>query len=298
MDYIIYTDSAADMPHEAYSKYNIKVISMDYMLNGKSITFHTEAENHDQLCDELFEAQKSGADVHTSQITPFHYVEQWEPEVKQGNQILYLAFSSGMSATYQNAVQAAQMLKEDYPDSVIRVVDSKAATAGQGVLVYTAALNKEKGMSLEENAQWLEEHVPYLCHRFVVGDLDYLHKGGRVSKTVAIVGGMLNIKPSIIIKDDGQLEVVGKTRGTIKAMKSLVENYKSEMGVPDVPKVVYISHSSMYETAEKLKKMVLEVAEEGTQVEIINQSPIIGVHTGPEFFSVCGWGFHRKIVKG
>ena len=292
--YLIYTDSAADIPQEIYAKYDIRIIPMDYVVNEKLMTFYTERADHDQICDSLYRAQREGADVHTSQITPFRYTEIWTKELEEGQDILYLSFSSGMSATWQNAVMAAEELKENYPDRTIRVIDSLSATGGQGVLTYTAAINREKGMSLEENAAWLEANAKYMCHRFTVGDLDYLHKGGRISGAAALVGGLLNIKPVLIIDDEGKLEVVSKCRGKHAALKMMVKSYQTEQGVPDVPKHVFITHSGLYEEAEKLKEMVEAVAEAQTQVYTICQTPIIGSHTGPDFLSVCGFGYHRK----
>lgn len=295
--YLLYTDSAADLPSSVYEKYDIRIIPMDYELNGETHCFRTDAPDHNEACDRLYEAQRAGADVHTSQITPFRYLESWKPLLEEGHDILYICFSSGMSATYDNAVQAVNMLKEDFPERTIEVVDSLAATGGQGLLTEVAAIKRAEGLTLAENAAWLREKVPYICHRFTVGDLDYLHRGGRVSAAVAIVGGLLNIKPLLIIDEDGKLENVAKARGTNAALKGLVRSYQHEMGVPDVPKIIYITHSSLYEKAEGLKNMVRLVAGDDTRIEVIPMTPIIGVHTGPDFFAVCGWGFHRTESK-
>lgn len=292
--YLIYTDSAADLPAHIYNEYDLRIIPMDYIVNGKEITFHTESPDHDTYCDKLFEAQRAGADVHTSQITAFNYIEAWTPELEEGHDILYLSFSSGMSSTYDNACMAASQLMEEYPGRKIIVVDTRAATQGQGIFVHSALINRANGMTMEENEAWLIEKRPYLCHRFMVGDLHYLKKGGRVSAAAAAIGSVLNIKPLIIIDDDGKLEVVAKVRGQKLAVNKLIQTYKKEMGVPDVPKLVYVGHTSLYEEAEEIKKRIEEFAEEGTIVETLNLSPIIGSHIGPSFFSVCGWGFHRK----
>lgn len=293
-DYLIYTDSAADLPAHVYNEYDLRIVPMEYVVNGQEYTFYTNSPDHDKICDSLFAAQKENADVHTSQITPFNYIEAWEDDLKAGNDILYLSFSSSMSATYDNALSAANQLKEDYPDCKIIVVDTLSATQGQGVLVHSALINRKSGMTIEENAAWLVEKRKYICHRFMAGDLNYLHKGGRVSAASAIVGSMLSIKPLLIINDEGKLDVVAKARGEKIAVKKLIDGYRKEMGVPDVPKLVYIGHTSRYEEAEQIKKKIEEIAEPGTVVETVNLSPIIGSHVGPSFFSICGWGFHRK----
>ncbi len=294
-NYLIYTDSSADLPRHIYEEYDLRIIPMEYVVNGKTFTCHTESPDHDKHCDELFEAQRNGAEVHTSQITPFNYVEAWTPELEAGNDILYLCMSSGLTATFDNVQVAADQLREEFPDRKLILVDTLSATQGQGIMATVALMNRAAGMGIEENAAWLEEKKKYMCHRFMVGDLNYLHKGGRVSGAVAVVGTMLNIKPILIINDEGKLDVVAKVRGQKAAVKKLVDSYKKEMGVPDVPKIVYIGHTSYYEEVQNVKKMVEEVAEPGTIVECVNLGPIIGAHIGPSFFSICGWGFHRKI---
>jgi DegV family protein with EDD domain len=293
-NYLVFTDSAADFPRSLVEKYDLRVVPMDYVLNGESVTFHSESPDRNDFCDRLYAAQREGADVQTSQIVPYRYVETWTPELEAGHDILYLSFSSGMSATYDNAVSAAQQLMEDYPDRKIRVVDSLAATTGEGLVAYTAVLNREKGMTLDENADWMKDHMKYIRHVFTVGDLNYLHKGGRVSAAVAVIGTMLNIKPLLIINSAGKLDVVGKSRGHNQALKSLISGLKARWkdgGVPDMPKAIFIGHSSLYEDVEKLKKMVREEVGDDVEIETMCESPIIGVHTGPEFFCVCFWGF-------
>lgn len=291
--YLLYTDSAADMPQSAYQEFDIRIIPMDYMLNGESVTFYTERPDHDEQCDRLFEMLKQGAEVHTSQITPYRYIENWTPVLEEGHDILYLCFSSGMSATYENALTAVRTLREDFPDRRIEVVDTLAATAGQGMLTYTAALNRAKGMSLDENAAWINEHKLNLCHYFTVGDLDFLHRGGRVSAATALVGGMLNIKPMLIIGNDGKLQVIAKARGQNSALKNLVRYTQKEFGIEGVPDLIYICHSSLYDKAEDLKNMIRMVLGDGIRIEMMTETPIIGVHTGPEFFAVLSYGKKR-----
>jgi len=296
--YLIITDSAVDMPQHYYNDYeDIKVIPMDYTLNGKSYTCRNELPDHDERCDELFAALRAGGDIHTSQITPFNFSEFWRPYLEEGRDILYISFSSGLSSTCGNAEMAAEELREEFPDRKLYVIDSLSATQGQGVFIIAALKNRAAGMTIEENAAWLKEKAIFVCHRFMVGDLNYLHKGGRVSSAVAIIGSALKIKPILIINDEGKLDVVAKARGEKLAIKKLVDGYAKEQGVPDVPKHVIIGHTSLYEQAEEIKKMIEDVAEEGTIVETANLGPIIGAHIGPSFFSICGWGFHRAESK-
>ena len=292
--YLIYTDAAADMPGRIFEEYDLRTVPMRYTLNGKEIVFDTASPEHDKLCDEFFEALKNGGDAMTSQITQYDFIEVFRPDMEAGNDILYICFSSGISGTYNNACLAAEELNERYPYSRIVVLDSLSATQGLGLLVHAALMNRANGMSLDENAAWLTEKRLNLCHRFVVGDLHHLHKGGRVSSAAAIVGSMLQVKPILIIGDDGRLEVVEKARGMKRAQKRLLEAYKKEEGVPDVPKLIYVGHTSLYSEVEAFCETIRAAVDEETVVEPVNLSPIIATHVGPEFFSLCGWGFHRK----
>ena len=293
-NYLIYTDSAADLPVSAYEEYDIRIIPMTYLLDGESITFYTNSDTREATCTALYERLRKGADVHTSQITPYTYIDIWEKELQSGSDILYLAFSSGMSATYENALQAAEMLLEKYPDRRIEVVDSLAGTAGQGLLTYTAAMRRAGGSSLDDNAAWLKENAVHMCHFFTVGDLDFLHRGGRVSAAVALIGGMLNVKPLLIIADDGKLEVISKSRGQNAALKALVQNMVKRFGSPDYPDIIYMVHSGMGEKADQLRDMVRAAVGEKTRIECLTETPILGVHTGPEFFALCFFGSQRK----
>ncbi|MDO4619390.1 MAG: DegV family protein [Lachnospiraceae bacterium] len=286
--YLIYTDSAADIPHHYYKDYDIRIVPMDYLVDGVSSTFHTEAPDHDALCEKICEDLRRGADVHTSQVTPFRFVEYWTPMLEEGHDILYVAFSSGLSSTYNNACSAAMQLKESFPDRTIRVVDSLGATSSHGLAAATAALNRESGMDINANADWLENHIKNLSLFFSVGDLDYLHRGGRVSGAVALIGGKLNLKPVFMIDDEGKLKMTGTARGTNSAFKNLIKSTVNGQGVEDVPKLIFLAHAAQYDKAERLAELLRE-ALPGTVVETVCESPIIAVHTGPEFFAVGCW---------
>lgn len=295
--YLIYTDAAADLPYSEVEKYDLRTVPMEYSLDGKEFSFDTGSPDHDKICDEFFAALKNGSESKTTQINPYNYVELWTPVLKEGNDILYLCFSSGLSGTYNNACNAAQMLKDEFPERKIVVVDTLAATMGQGIYVRAALWNRANGMSIEENEAWLIKKRENLCHRFMVGDLNYLHKGGRLSAAAAVVGGMLRIKPLLIIDDEGKLQVCAKARGTKIAVKRLIDDYLKEAGVEDVPAIIHVGHTSLYEEAEMIKKEVGKVVPEDTVIDIVNMGPIIGTHVGPELLAVCGWGFHRLSEK-
>ena len=293
--YLVYGDSAADMPAHYYQEYDIRIIPMEYMLNGVQNLFYTSDPEHDEICKKLYEAEKIGADVSTTQITPYNYIEHWTPELEAGNDILYVCFSSGMSATYDNVLMAIEQLKEDFPERKIEAVDSLSGTAGQGLMTLMAAVNKEeKGMTLEENAAWLRNAAKYICHRFIVGDLNYLHKGGRVSKTAAVVGTMLNVRPGIIIGEDGALDVVSKTRGTKAAINKIVDASKRQWGVEGLPEIIFCNYCANTDEVPYFKEKLEEAFGPEVRIEFVALGPILAVHVGPSILSVCTWGKVKK----
>ncbi len=293
-DYLIYTDSAADMPAHVYDEYDVRIIPMEYIVNGEVRIFYTNSPDHDKECDRLFEEQRADADVSTTQINPYVYVEAWTEELRAGNDILYICFSSGISSTYNNCVTAANQLREEFPERKIHVIDSVCCTQGQGVLVYSALLNREKGMSVDENAAWIEEKKPFMGHRFMVGDLHYLKKGGRVSAASAAIGSMLSIKPLLLMNEEGTLEVYDKPRGQKLAIKRLIDGHVKARGVEDVPDVIYVGHASHYDEVQNVIKQLHAAVGPDTIIEPVNLSPVIGSHVGPSFFSICGWTKYRK----
>ena len=286
LPFIISADTGSDLP-EAYCRtHEIPILPLPVTIDGVT---HTDLEVR-----EFYRNLRAGSMPTTSAANLEDTATMFRSVLSQGKDLLHIAFSSGLSSSAGTAFLAAEQLREEFPDRKLILVDTLSATQGQGILATVALMNRAAGMTIEENAAWLEEKKKYLCHRFMVGDLNYLHKGGRVSGAVAAVGTMLNIKPILIINDEGKLDVVAKARGEKAAVKMLVDGYKKEQGVPDVPKLVYIGHTSLYDKVEAVKKQVEAVVEPGTVVECINLGPIIGAHIGPSFYSVCGWGFHRR----
>ena len=180
---------------------------------------------------------------------------------------------------------------EAYPERKISCVDSLAATGGQGILVILAAENQNKGMSLEENTSWLEENRLYICHWFTVDDLDFLKRGGRISPTIAWIGGKLKIKPILRIVEDGTLAIPEKVRGSKVAMNTIVSKYISS-GLNEEHPYVFICHGDAAEQAEKEKAAILEAVPQA-QVIIMPMSPIIGIHTGPGVQAVIYFGNNR-----
>lgn len=292
-DYIIYTDAGGDVPRELCEKYGIRGVPMHYLVNGEDRVFQVDAPDKEEVCQELYDTLRHPVEVSTAQITPFVYEELFTPVLEEGHDILYCCFAQGLSATWQNALAAQETLRERFPERNVRFVSSMAAAAGLGIFTVQAAVNKEKGMDIEENARWLEEHALNCCHWFTVADLDFLKRGGRVSPAVAFLGGKLQIKPMLTIIADGTLKVFEKARGRKKSVDRLVELYQEYMDFGEAEKLVFINHAGCPDEAEELAQAVRAVSPQGVEVMVVGLSPIMGVHVGPDMVSLCHFGKKR-----
>lgn len=286
MKYRIIADASADIDAAFCQKYDIPILPMSYSL-GDEMRECRQMEK-DDLLRKFYEQQKTGAVTRTTQITPFLYEELIEPYLRDGISVLYLALSSGLSSTVNSARQAAAALKEKYPAVDFVVVDTLAATGGIGILAERAVRNQIKGMSLEENRDDLNEAVKRLHHWFLVDDLMYLKRGGRVSASTAIVGTVLSVKPILIIAPDGTLVTIDKARGTHAAVRKLLENYEANC-TGNLEDVVYICHTAADLTAEMLEAGIRRITP-GVTIRRRLMSPVIGAHTGPGMASIIHLG--------
>lgn len=289
MNYEIFADVSIDIDKKFAEENQVRYIPMEYMLGEDSFPC-TEPES-DEMMHHYYEKLRHKIPTHTSQIVPHHYMEIFEPLVKQGTAILYISLSSGLSNTYESALMAVKMLKEDYENVNIEVVDSLAATGGMGLLTESACENRKNGMSLSENAAWLREKAAYVNLWFKVEDLMYLSRGGRISTATAILGTALNLKPILTVDSAGRLQTIDKKRGNRQAFRNLLERFESNFDAA-VSNVVYISCADCMEDAAVLKEMVLEKHPELT-VRTTMLSPIIGAHTGPDMISLIYYGTDR-----
>ena len=290
MDYMIFADVSIDIDMAFADKYDLKYISMEYILDDNS--FNCSRPENDEMMHQYYEKLRLKASTHTSQIVPNNYVEAFEGYIKEGKGILYISLSSGLSNTYESALLAANMLGEDYPECEVEIVDSLGATGGMGILAESACLNREKGMSLSDNAKWLREHANNINFWFKVEDLMYLCRGGRVSATTAVVGTALKIKPILTIDSTGKLQTIDKKRGDKQAMLGLIERFE-ETYDPDMGNTVYVSCADCRDVAETLKSKLLEKHPD-LDIKITMLSPIIGAHTGPDMLSLIYYGSKRK----
>lgn len=285
-EFVIVSDSTVDLPKEYLQAKQVPIISLSYIMDG--VTY----EEMDGLSHkEFFEKLRTGSLPTTSQINPEQAREALEPLAKEGKDILYIGFSSGLSGSYNSVRMAAEDLKEEYPDINIITIDSLCACMGEGLLLYKALELKERGMSMKEIVEWVEANKLHICHNVTVDDLNHLHRGGRISRTTAVVGSMIKIKPIIHMSDEGKLVVIGKERGRKKSLISIVDRMETQMQGYDND-IVMITHGDCIEDAEFVKKQVEERF--GIHNVMINGiGSVIGSHTGAGVVAVFFMGDKR-----
>lgn len=287
-DFKIITDSTADLPEEYLKQHDIDCLNLCYMIGGETYGGETGKE---LPWKEFYAMMRDGEMPTTAQINPEEAKEHFKACIEAGHKrLLYLAFSSGLSGTYNSGRIAAEEIKEEYPDCEIIVIDTLCASLGEGLLVYYAVKLKEEGKSMEEVAAWVEEHKLNLVHVFTVDDLNHLHRGGRVSKAVAIIGTLVSIKPVLHVDDEGHLTSVDKVRGRKKSLLQLVDNMEKQMGsYADKNDIFFISHGDALEDAEFVAEEIKKRF--GIKECIINRvGPTIGAHAGPGVIALFFWG--------
>ena len=288
-EYILVTDSSADLSEEMAKAIQVPVLPLRFTIQGQ--TYRNYPDNREMDPALFYDMLRAGELATTAALNPNDFVEELDPYLKDGKDILILAFSSGLSNTYNAARLASEELQEKYPDRKIYVVDTLCASMGQGLLVWLAAQKRDAGASIEEVRDWAEENKLHLCHQFTVDDLHFLKRGGRISATTAVVGSMLQIKPVLHVDDEGHLINIGKARGRQSSLKALVD--KMEKTVTEAGKqTVFISHGDCLEDAEAVAQMVRERF--GTQDIRINYvGPVIGAHSGPGTLALFYLGTQR-----
>lgn len=285
-DYIICMDASGDIIRDAALENGIEFVPMEYSLGEEMRTSHG-CESEDML-KKFYDGQRNGDLTKTSQISPYMYEEYFKKFLEIGKSILYFCLSSGLSSTYQSAMLAAESLKEDYPESEVLPVDTLAATGGIGLLAEKAIANRKNGMTIHENLESIRAVIPKLRHYFMVQDLMYLKRGGRVGAATALVGSALNIKPMLKIDENGKLVTVDKKRGNKAAMSSLFTFFQENYN-PEIDRKIYICDADTPELAQSLAEKVKEAAPKA-EIRRTMLSPIIGAHTGPGMLSMILFG--------
>ena len=285
-NYQIITDSACDLPKAMLAQLDVTSTPLHVLFKGQNLP-----DSVDEGLKEIYDGLRAGEATSTSAANPEGWTSVIEPALQAGRDVLVLAFSSGLSTTYQSAVIAAQDLGEKYPPRHIRVVDTGCAALGQGLLVWHACKMRDAGLSLDELTAWCEENKYHLCHWFTVNDLMFLKRGGRISAATAVVGTMLQIKPVLHVDDNGKLVSMEKARGRKASIEALVKKLDT-LGEGYDNSTVFICHGDCLEEAEQLKALVLQRS--GVQdVFVGNLGAVIGSHAGPGTLALFFMGKHR-----
>ena len=250
-DYVIITDSSCDLSPELLEQWEVPFVSLSYKFDEDP----SSHGNFDLPFDQFYERMRKGSVARTAAANMETFRQAFEPWLKDGKDLLYIGFSSGLSTTVNSGAMAARELMEEYPERKILVEDTYAASAGFGLLVYLTVQEKRRGATLEEAAKFVEDNRFHLCHWFTVDDLVYLKRGGRVSAAAAFAAGLLNIKPVLHMDDPGHLINMFKVRGRRASIKALADKYGELAIHPGPDDTVFISHGDCVEDAKLLEKM-------------------------------------------
>jgi len=287
-DYIILTDSTCDLPPEVATENDLRLVHLSVLLDDK--VYKNYLDGRELSYEDFYGSMRNKKLPTTSAVNMIDFMETMEPELEAGRDILYIGYSSTMSGTYNAGCAAARELLEKYPDRKILTVDSRCATTGEGLLVELCAKKKAAGASIEEVAQFAEDTKMNIRHMFTVDDLFHLMRGGRTTRSTAIVGSMLGIKPILTVNREGLVDAYDKTRGRKKAFKYLVEDVKNN--IIDVNEPVYVSHGDDKAGAEELASMLKEQVG-CTDVRIGFLGVVCGCHGGPGLVGVFYHGNER-----
>ncbi|MBR6509561.1 MAG: DegV family protein [Clostridia bacterium] len=286
-NYVIFTDSACDIAPAILKEWGVEHIELSFRFQNED----REYLNNEMDIKEFYNRMRDGETAKTAAANPEQFMEAFEKILKEGKDILYLGFSSGLSTTFNSARYAASELGEKYKDRKILTLDTLCASSGQGLLVYLAAKQRDKGESIEEVAVFVERNKLNLCHWFTVDDLVYLKRGGRISPTLAFVGSVLGIKPVLHVDDAGKLVSVSKARGRKAALNALADKY-GELAKDTKNGTIFICQADCMEDAKILKATLKEKYKADVKM-ITNTGAVIGAHSGPGTIAIFFIGKER-----
>lgn len=288
-NYIIITDSTGDFTPALCEELGIQVIPMEFMLDDAS--YRNYPDERELAGTVFYDRLRKGSSATTAQVNMATYCDVARPYLAAGTDVLFLVFSSGLSGSYNSCTLAVEELKTEFADREIVAVDTRAASMGEGLLVYYAAQQKLAGKPLSEVAEWVAENRSHLCHWFTVDDLHFLHRGGRVSAASAVVGSMLSIKPVLHVDDEGHLIPMEKVRGRRQSLDALLKHLDETIWVGKSP-VVFLSHGDAPEDAAYVEEQLR--GKYGIERIVTNLiGPVIGCHSGPGTVALFWLGEHK-----
>lgn len=286
--YVLFTDLSCDIEPELLKEWDVEFCSLKHYFTDEP---EKEYTNLTYPVKQFYDEMRNGRVSKTSAIDIGTFAEEFRKILDTGKDILYLAFSSGLSSTYNNSVVAAGQLAPLYPDRKILISDTRSASAGMGLLVYLTAMKKREGATMEEAFAYAEEQKFHLCHWFTVSDLVYLKRGGRVSAAAAFFGGVLGIKPVLHMDDPGHLIPMMKVKGRKNSILKMADKY-GELSIDPAGGTVFISHGDCIEDAQMLAGILAE--RYGVKVQLITYvGSVIGAHSGPGTLALFFLGTQR-----
>ena len=274
--YVIFTDSTGDLTPALIEAADLRVLPMAFTLDGKE--YRNYPDGREMSAHDYYEKLRAGSLCTTSQVTMLEFQQAFTPVLEAGQDILYLAFSSGLSGTYQSGCVAAEELKEKFPGRRIVCVDSLQASMGEGLFCYLVGKKRCQGADLDTAADYARQIVPQVCAWFTVDDLMFLKRGGRVSSAAAVAGTLLGIKPVLHVDEEGHLIPKEKVRGRRASLDALVKHFEAT-ALDKTGGTVFISHGDCADDARYVidKLRALGVRE----IEMGDIGPVIGAHSGP-----------------
>ncbi len=288
-EYVIMTDSSCDLPAKLAEEMALTVLPLYVEVDGQRYVNYLD--EREIAFSEIYAKLRTKCPAKTSAVNMQDFMEPMESLLRAGKDILYIGFSSGLSGTYNAGAMAAKELSERYPDRRIYTVDSLCASMGQGLLVYLAWQEKQKGKTIEEVRDFTEATKLHLCHWFTIDDLMFLKRGGRVSGATAVVGSMLSIKPVMHVDNEGHLIKVSTARGRKASIKALADEAEKR-GIDLKDQTVFISHGDCLEEANFLADIMR--SRFGVKKVVISYvGPVIGAHSGPGTIALFFLGTER-----
>ena len=286
-EYVIVADSACDIEEEVLKEWGVSVVKLSYIFTD------TEESHPDYELEmkQFYKFMRDGRVAKTSAANTQQYLDMFSELYEQGKDVLYIGFSTGLSTSFNSGCAAAEQLKEKYPERKAVCVDSFAASAGYGLLVYLAVQKKKEGLGLDENGAYVTETRDHLCHWFTVDDLVYLKRGGRISAAAAFVAGVLDIKPVLHVDNEGHLINMFKVRKRKTSIRALADQY-DKLALHPEEGPIFICQGDCMEDAEYLASLLKEA--HGVSVDkIVYTGTVIGAHSGPGTLALFYLGTER-----
>jgi DegV family protein with EDD domain len=285
-DYVILTDSGTDLSPAKAEEIGVRVLDLMVIMEGGEPTPNREVDPKS-----FYAFLRSKKMATTSAINVEAFTEAMEEIVKEGKDVIYMGFSSGLSATYSAGRLAAEEVAAKYPDRKVLATDTLAASLGQGLFVYLAAKKQQEGATIEEVYEWAENNKLNLCHWFTVNDLMFLKRGGRVSAATAVVGAMLHIKPVMHVDNEGHLIKMSVARGRKASIDALFDKLK-ETAIDGASQTIFICHGDCIDDANYLADRLKNEA--GVKEVFIDYTGVvIGAHSGPGTLAIFYMGTER-----